>query len=96
MKYIKQEECYLIRLYKDEDLFSALEEFAVAEELSAGMLKGIGALKEVELGFYHLETKTYDRKEFNGDFELLRTSLVKVDIYLEQRLQLLLKFISFQ
>ncbi|MEH0862160.1 PPC domain-containing DNA-binding protein [Halobacteriovorax sp. DPLXC-1] len=71
MKYIKQEECYLIRLYKDEDLFSALEEFAVAEELSAGMLKGIGALKEVELGFYHLETKTYDRKEFNGDFELL-------------------------
>ncbi|MFG1485963.1 PPC domain-containing DNA-binding protein [Halobacteriovorax sp. RZ-1] len=71
MQYIKQEECYLIKLYKDEDLFTSLEEFAAAEKLGAGMLKGIGALKDVELGFYHLDTKTYDRKEFKGDFELL-------------------------
>lgn len=71
MKYIKQDQCYLIRLFKDEDLFSSLEEFAATEGLYGGMLKGIGALKDVELGFYHLETKTYDRKSFSGDFELL-------------------------
>ena len=71
MKYIKQDDCYLIRLFKDEDLFSSLESFASAERLGAGMLKGIGALKDVELGFYHLESKTYDRRTFEGDFELL-------------------------
>ncbi len=71
MKYLKQEECYLIRLFKDEDLFESLEEFAATEKLGAGMLKGIGALKEVELGFYHLDRKEYDRKLFENEYELL-------------------------
>ena len=71
MKYVKKENKYLIRLFKDEDVFSCLEEFAAKEGLKSGMLKGIGALKDVELGFYHLDKKTYDRKEFSDDYELL-------------------------
>lgn len=71
MNFVKENNKYLIRLYKDEDLFVALEEFAQRENLKAGMLKGIGALKDVELGYYHLDEKTYDRKEFNDEYELL-------------------------
>jgi len=71
MNFVKENNRYLIRLYKDEDLFAALGEFAQKENLKAGMLKGIGALKDVELGYYHLSEKTYDRKEFNDEYELL-------------------------
>ncbi len=71
MKYIKKDNKYLIRLFKDEDLITKLEEFASTENLKGGMLKGIGALKDVELGFYHLNEKHYDRKTFNDEYELL-------------------------
>ncbi len=71
MKFVKKDNKYLIRLFKDEDLFSCLEEFASTEKLKSGMLKGIGALKEAELGFYHLNEKRYDRKSFNDEYELL-------------------------
>jgi predicted DNA-binding protein with PD1-like motif len=62
---------YFIRLYKDENLFTALEEFADKNSLKCGTLNGIGALKNCELGFYHLDTKTYDRKMFADEAELL-------------------------
>ena len=45
--------------------------YAEREGLKLGQLTGIGALKDVELGFYHLKDKTYDRKMFKGEAELL-------------------------
>lgn len=71
MEYQKDNERYFIRIDKDEDLFKSLESFASKEGLKAGHLSGIGALKECELGFYHLHTKTYDRKMFEAEAELL-------------------------
>ena len=38
------------------------------------MINGIGAINQVELGFYNLESKAYKRKSFNDDYEL--TSLM--------------------
>lgn len=71
MKYIKDGDKYLIRIFKDEELFSELESFATQEGLKTGMLKGVGALKDVTLGYYELEKKTYKKAEFKGDYELL-------------------------
>ena len=71
MKFIFKDDKYLIRLFKGEDLFEELENFASTEKLKSGMLKGIGALTDVELGFYHLSEKTYERKNFDEEYELL-------------------------
>ncbi|NCN42458.1 DNA-binding protein [bacterium] len=71
MEYLKNGERYFLRLDKDEDLFGSLGEFALKENLKSGHLSGIGALKECELGFYHLHSKTYDRKLFKEEAELL-------------------------
>ncbi|MCB0407842.1 MAG: DNA-binding protein [Bdellovibrionales bacterium] len=71
MQYQKAENTYFIRIDKDEDLFHSLEEFAQQEGLRSGHLSGIGALKNCELGFYHLHTKTYDKKVFPHEAELL-------------------------
>ncbi len=71
MNFKESKGSYFIRLYKDENVFTALEEFAEKNSLSCGTLNGIGALKNSELGFYHLDTKTYDRKLFPDEAELL-------------------------
>ncbi len=71
MDFIKDNDIYFIRLEKDEDLFSTLEEFAAEEKLLSAHISGIGALKDVELGFYHLDKKHYDRKVFPDEAELL-------------------------
>ena len=62
---------HFIRIDKDEDLFLALEKYARQYELKSGHLSGVGALKDVELGFYHLDKKEYDRKFFPKEAELL-------------------------
>lgn len=71
MEYIKDKDRYFIRLERGENLFTSLETFATKEELTAGHLSGIGALQDCELGFYHLHSKTYDRKMFAAEAELL-------------------------
>ncbi|MDA9189490.1 DUF296 domain-containing protein [bacterium] len=71
MKEFKLERHYLLRLDKDEELFSTLENWATKNNIQGGYLKGIGALKDVELGFYHLEQKHYDKVLFPREAELL-------------------------
>ena len=71
MIYQKDKDRYFLRIDKDESLFLSLETFAREENLKSGHLSGIGALKNCELGFYHLHTKTYDRKMFSQEAELL-------------------------
>ena len=71
MEYAKSGDQYLIRLLKDQEIFATLERFALETGVQAGSLTGIGALKNVELGFYHLEQKEYERKHFADEAELL-------------------------
>ncbi|MCP4914849.1 MAG: DNA-binding protein [Oligoflexia bacterium] len=71
MEYLKDGNTFFIRLIKDENIFKSLEEVAKAEGLTCAHINGIGAIKNVELGFYHLESKHYDRKTFSGEYELL-------------------------
>ncbi len=71
MEYFKDNDRYFIRLDRGEDLFISLETFATREKLTSGHLSGIGALQDCELGFYHLHSKTYDRKMFSEEAELL-------------------------
>ncbi len=71
MEYAKSGDQYLIRLLKDQEIFATLERFARETGVQAGSLTGIGALKNVELGFYHLEQKEYKREHFAAEAELL-------------------------
>ena len=55
----------------DENIMTVLTEMASTAELAGAHISGIGALKEIELGYYDLHHKTYDRKTFADDYELL-------------------------
>jgi uncharacterized protein len=62
----------LVVLDKDQPLVSTLTEIVTREKILGGHVTGIGAIKDVELGFYHLHRRDYHRQTFsNGDFELI-------------------------
>lgn len=71
MDYRENNGSFFIRLHKDESVFKALEDFCAAEKIQCGTFNGIGALKNCELGFYHLDKKEYERKVFPEEAELL-------------------------
>ncbi len=66
---------YVIVLDRNQPLLQSLTELAQKHNILGGSLNGIGALKNVELGYYELHKKEYVRKFFNNeDFELLTLS----------------------
>ena len=48
----------------------SLKQVANKYTLKSGWINGIGAIKNVELGYYNLDSKNYTRKIFNDDYEL--------------------------
>lgn len=71
MQYIVDENKAFIRIDKDEDLFSNILTVANEENWVAAHISGIGALKDVELGYYRLDKKEYDRAKYSDIVELL-------------------------
>ncbi|RMG40749.1 MAG: DNA-binding protein [Methanobacteriota archaeon] len=62
---------FLLRIYPEYPVMATLQEFLEKEKIGAGSLTAIGALKEVELGYFYLNEKTYSRKKFEGIYELV-------------------------
>lgn len=72
MPHVKdQQGNYLIRLDLNQEIMSTLQKWAKEHGHTAGSFQGIGALKEAELGFYHLHEKTYEKKVFKDEMELI-------------------------
>jgi len=71
MEHIKDGKNYLLRLERGEELIAALEEFMLKEKIKSAFIKGLGALEDVELGYYDLPNKNYLKKIFHAEAELL-------------------------
>jgi predicted DNA-binding protein with PD1-like motif len=63
-----------IRLEMGDEIHSSLAEVARREGVSGGWFSGIGAASAVELGYYDLERKDYDRTKIAGDVEIASAS----------------------
>ena len=61
----------IVVLEKGEKLVESLTQFAQLTQINAASLQGLGALEEVELGYYDLHKKTYKRTTLKGDWELV-------------------------
>ena len=62
----------LVVLDKDQPVVSTLTEIVMAHKIKGGHITGIGALKDVQLGYYEIHKKDYIRKTFSDeDFELI-------------------------
>lgn len=74
---------FYLRLEKDEAVQQSLQEFMKLQGIASASYTGLGAVKDAELGFYHLHKKDYDRKLFTPEMELV--SLVGNLSYLEAK-----------
>ncbi|MEO0025643.1 MAG: PPC domain-containing DNA-binding protein [candidate division WOR-3 bacterium] len=70
MRYRKNGSYYQLRLERDEEIIPALEQFVRKLKLRSGLVIGLGAGSELELGCYDLKTKKYHRRHFPGEYEI--------------------------
>lgn len=71
MYYSKCNFGYVVRAEIGEEIQESLRQFAEAVKLKGAFYKGIGALSNVELAFFRTDTKTYDRRFFHDEYELI-------------------------
>ena len=65
---------FLVRCDIGEEVVSILTEFANQNNIGSGMVTGIGAVRDPTLGYFNLESGEYQRRRFEGIFELLKLS----------------------
>jgi predicted DNA-binding protein with PD1-like motif len=70
MKWRREGSRIFIRLELGDEVHSSLMEVAAREAASGGWFSGIGAASDVELGYYNLDRKDYDRTPIPGDVEV--------------------------
>jgi len=71
MNYKQVDHGYVVRLKRGEEIVAGLVEFASEAGLRSGFVTGLGAISDVELGFFDFETKEYVRRKFDGHYELV-------------------------
>jgi len=61
---------YALKLDPDEEIVASLRQFASERGIRAGLISGIGAVGETELGFFQRTTGTYTTRTFVGEHEI--------------------------
>ncbi|MFA6930202.1 MAG: PPC domain-containing DNA-binding protein [Lentisphaeria bacterium] len=61
---------YFLRLDPGDEIISCVKKFCVFHKLRAGTIRGLGAVKSINLGFFEPTTKKYQQQTFEGAFEM--------------------------
>lgn len=65
---------YLLRLQRGARVMETLLAFIKAKQIAGGTVSAIGALEDVELGYFRLSDQHYLRKKVSGIYELISFS----------------------
>jgi len=60
-------ESFILVLRKEEEIFSSISKCAETIGLNGAILSGLGAIKNIDIGYYDLEQKKYFNKDFGDD-----------------------------
>ena len=71
MNYRIDNDRIYMTLDKGDLINKTFEEYAENHDIGCAWINGIGALKNPEIGYYSMETRSYQHKIFSGDYELL-------------------------
>ena len=74
MNLTKDKDKYFISLSKDEYINETLLDISNKESIKSGWISGVGAMYEIEVGYFDVDKKDYIRKSFPGDYEILGIS----------------------
>lgn len=62
---------HLVVLEREEKVVATLLRFAADHSIQGGWVSGLGSVKHVELGYYDLPRRTYLKRQFEEDMELV-------------------------
>jgi predicted DNA-binding protein with PD1-like motif len=62
---------WLIRFAHGDDVVNGLLDFARGNSIKGAWVNLLGAVEDPELGYYDLPTKSYTRRSFPGDWEIM-------------------------
>jgi predicted DNA-binding protein with PD1-like motif len=62
---------YTLNFERGESAMARLAEFLKEEGITAGHITGLGAASEVEIAYYNLDTKQYERKVVTENLEIV-------------------------
>ena len=71
MKYNKVDDKIFVSIDKGELVNQSLLNVAEKEGLNSGWVNGLGAISNIEIGYWDIEEKIYVKKPFDEDYELL-------------------------
>lgn len=61
---------YALRIDTGEEIIATLKAFAVAHDVRGGLILGLGAVGEAELGFFVRSRQEYVTRTFTGEHEI--------------------------
>ncbi len=61
----------MLKLEKGDEIIATLTQFVNDEGITAGFITGIGAVCNLELGYFDADKKEYSRKRFDDEYELI-------------------------
>ncbi|MBC8213253.1 MAG: DNA-binding protein [Candidatus Marinimicrobia bacterium] len=71
MKYKIDDDKIFVKLVRGDWINKSLTKIAEDNNLTSGWISGIGAIENIELGYYDFDSKSYIKKSFDGEFELI-------------------------
>ena len=71
MNHKKIDDKIFISIDKGELVNQKLLEVAETENLKSGWINGLGAISDIEIGYWDIEKKVYVKQKFGSDYELL-------------------------
>lgn len=65
---------WILRLLRDEEIIATLAAWARSTGIESGRISGLGAMRDVILGYYDETSRTYIKQEHPGPVEILSLS----------------------
>ncbi len=61
---------FILRLERGEDIPTEVTGFVRRQKVRSGVVSGIGAASDIELGYFHLGERRYERKRIKSECEV--------------------------
>jgi predicted DNA-binding protein with PD1-like motif len=62
---------YVVTIARGEEVFSELQKLIEQEKIACATFTGLGAVDKIEIAYYNLQTKEYERTTIEEELELL-------------------------
>ena len=71
MNYRIEKNKIFIKIAQNELINKSFEKLAESNNIGCAWVNGLGAIQNPEVGYYSISKKSYCKKKFSGDYELL-------------------------